>query len=203
MWMSFKAEQGNRDEEAQRKWGSRNYIQIKAMKEMSYLVDEIKDRLENLGLKESQGPMRVNWTQKEQAIILKIIIAGAFYPHYFVKTNTGLMAERQAYADLGCRDPFSTIYFRGFETKYFAPLYQKRVKQLLAEAAPPERMKVSADQGCQKIYVTFKSYENNVDTGVAENDVRKSYVPGRIVPEVYWALKLRQAEFRPELNVLP
>jgi hypothetical protein len=46
------------------------------MKEMSYLIDDIKGRLDNLGIKEATGPMRVQWTQKEQSIVLKIIIAG-------------------------------------------------------------------------------------------------------------------------------
>jgi hypothetical protein len=46
------------------------------MKEMSYLITEITDRLENLGIREATGPMRVQWTQKEQSMVLKIIIAG-------------------------------------------------------------------------------------------------------------------------------
>jgi ATP-dependent RNA helicase TDRD9 len=128
---------------------------------------------------------------------------GAFYPNYFIQTSNDGADEREAFAILGGRDPCNTVYFSGFDPKYIGPLYQKKVKELFYDVIPNlDHVKVSFDNGTSKIYVTIKNYDNQVDDGVFDNNRLTAYVPGRVIPEVYSAIKMRKSSDYPILTVM-
>lgn len=64
------------DASTERLWASRYYLNIKSLKEMAVLVQEITDRLDRLGIRERTGNLAVKWTPAEKSIILKCVIAG-------------------------------------------------------------------------------------------------------------------------------
>lgn len=64
------------DDNSAKIWAKRYYIQLRSMREMACLIEEIKQRLERLGVREMMGMNRVNWSTKEKAIILKVVISG-------------------------------------------------------------------------------------------------------------------------------
>jgi ATP-dependent RNA helicase TDRD9 len=131
-------------------------------------------------------------------------ITGAFYPNYFIQTSNDSVDEREAFETLGGRDPCNSVYFSGFEPKYIGPLYQTKVKELFKDIIPNlDHIKVSFDNGTSKIYATIKNYEDLVDNGVFDDSRLAVYVPGRVIPEVYWAVKMRKlVKHQPVLSVM-
>lgn len=57
-------------------WGRRLCLNIKSLKEMANLVQELTSRLQRFGITEITGVHRVKWTNAEASVILKCVIAG-------------------------------------------------------------------------------------------------------------------------------
>jgi ATP-dependent RNA helicase TDRD9 len=74
-----------------------------------------------------------------------MVIAGAFYPNYFVRgAQGGQIDEREAVKVLGGRDPFNTVFFRNMPANQPGELYVKTIKNCLKGCA--DEMKVTFDR---------------------------------------------------------
>lgn len=64
------------------------------------------------------------------------MIAGAFYPNYFVRPfREGATNEADAVKALAGKDPFSTVYIQGLPQNQPGELYAKVVKDIFDEHA--------------------------------------------------------------------
>ncbi|KAK3926135.1 putative ATP-dependent RNA helicase spindle-E [Frankliniella fusca] len=170
-------------------WCKRNFLNLKAMREANDLVEELRKRLRGLGVYEVAAEGRPRWDASMLPLIRKVVIAGALYPNYFVRGALGgQVDESTAVRELCGKDPFTTVYLRGFEFEQPGELYAKVFKDILEKYAGIVS-NVSFD-GSSKVYIEF------------ERDNRKD-MPGRISYPVYRAIKMRQLKIRIAVPLLP
>ncbi|XP_055594148.1 probable ATP-dependent RNA helicase spindle-E isoform X2 [Uranotaenia lowii] len=188
-WKSRKEQAGDRSDMSN--WTRRMSLDLKCLMDMAELIREIYDRLGRYALKTTTGPNRVVWTAREKTVILKVIMAGAFYPHYYIPMSVGgkELMERQSFTELGGRDPCNTVFFSGFDhERYIGPLYTVQIKNILSDRDYSKHpyMKVMFDRTTNRVFVTFTNSEDDRD------NQRGSFMPGRVHPDVYRAIKLRK-----------
>lgn len=187
-WKSRKEQAG--DGADMSSWARRMSLDRKCLIDMAELITEVKDRLNRAGMKPVSGPNRVVWNSREKTVILKVILAGAFYPNYFVPMSTGgkELMERQSFTELGGRDPCNTVFFTGFDhERYIGPLYTVQIKKILSESdfSKHQAMKVMFDRTTNRIFVTFMGATD-------DRDQRGCFMPGKVHADVYRAIKLRK-----------
>ncbi|XP_052835812.1 probable ATP-dependent RNA helicase spindle-E [Drosophila gunungcola] len=177
---------GHEDESAQR-WAKRLHVSLRSLKEMHLLVQELRTRCSVLGLVPFPADPAQILGDREKVTILKVIIAGAFYPNYFMRSKGSCVEpDRDVYQVISGHDPCRTVYFTNFKPGYMGELYTRRVKDLFLEAKiPPENIDVTFQPGSQKVFVTFKNDDCNEDSSKLVS------VPGRIKSEVYKAVRMR------------
>ncbi|EDW97399.1 probable ATP-dependent RNA helicase spindle-E [Drosophila yakuba] len=175
------------EQESAIRWANRFHVSLRSLKEMHLLVQELRVRCTNLGL----IPFSVNPSQimddREKSFILKVIIAGAFYPNYFTRSKEMWNEhDRHIYQTISGHDPCRTVYFTNFGPSCMGELYTRRIKDFFHDARiPPENMDVTFQPGSEKVFVTFKQ-----DDCVADSSKLVS-VPGRVQSEVYKAVRMR------------
>lgn len=74
---------GRHQRQAELDFCKRHYLDVRSLNECHSLVQELTKRAEGFGMKEITGLKRIRWTEQEKSIILKVVIAGAFYPNFF------------------------------------------------------------------------------------------------------------------------
>nr|CAD7200042.1 unnamed protein product [Timema douglasi] len=180
----------------ERNWANCFFIQLNTMKDLKSLVDELKTRLKNLGIEEILGHDRVHWAEEELPLVLKVVIAGAYYPNYFVRgASGGQIDEQEAVKQVMGRDPYSTVYLSNFPMNQPGELYAQSIKRVLNVCAP--KMQVFFD-GSSKVYVQFPRVIKE------DGDDRKMFaaIPGKVSLSVYKAVKLRQMNTRLAIYLL-
>lgn len=76
-------------------------------------------------------------------------------------------------------------------------LYTRRIKELFLEAKiKPDKMDVTFQHGSQKIFVTFKHDDDENET------INAVQVPGRVMTEVYKAVRMRAQNINRRLFVM-
>lgn len=107
-------------------WGRENFIQIKRIREMAELYEDLKKRVAqfNMHIPESGQPLDFTSTH-QQKFILQVVIAGAYYPNYFVQ---GEIDEDLASRELGGFSPKTTVMVRNLPPYSF--LYYKQLQSL-------------------------------------------------------------------------
>lgn len=140
--------------QSEKNWMKRHFLQPKIMREWRLLVNDLRYRLKRLGIDETTAT-GATMPEHEKAMLIKVVICGAFYPNYFVRSSEGgQIDEEDAVRRLGGRDPFTTVYFTGKPSEQPGQLYVSNVKNLLKDCA--EQMKVTFDSGTSgKVYVQF------------------------------------------------
>lgn len=194
-------EQNNlHDDESQYAWANRYYINLRSMKEMHLLIQELRERLDSFHFRVQNSYQRVHWMDREKTIILKIVIAGAFYPNYFTRTSVNdTDRERGIYHILCGNDPCSTVYFTNFNTRHIGQLYTHHIKDIFRDVGiQPQDMEVRFQPGSEKVFVTFK---NELEDDYDESS-KRLVVPGRVRPEVYKAVRMRMSKMRTVINVM-
>lgn len=181
----------NKTTKNEKQWMQQNFLQPKIMREWNILVQDINTRLQRCGVL----PTYVNTTSGvitdyERAMLIKVIISAAFYPNYFIRSSEGGQPdEAAAVKTLGCRDPYTTVYFTGKPTDQPGQLYVSKIKNLLKDVAYD--MHVSFDAGQSgKIYVQFRSTEQDDN------------LLGKIPTEMYRAVKFRQLNIPAEVKTV-
>lgn len=179
-------------------WARRFNINLRSLKEMHLMVQELRQRCTTLNITPMPYEACQMWTDREKTIILKVIIAGAFYPNYFMRTNKANRdGDRDIYQAICGKDPCRTVFFTQYEPRYMGELYTQRIKELFAEAKiPPDNIEVSFQHGTEKIFVTFKHEDDDTDTSKAIE------VPGRVMTEVYKAVRMRMENQKRPLRIM-
>ncbi|XP_022219578.1 probable ATP-dependent RNA helicase spindle-E [Drosophila obscura] len=167
-------------------WAKRFQLSLRALSEMHLLVQELRLRCTKLGLLSISFPNRRINDDRERALMLKVVIAGAFYPNYFVQSKSTPDGDRNMYAVISGLDPCRTVFFTSFTDRIMGELYTRKIKELFLEAKiPPENIDVTFGPGSEKVFVTFKN------DGCKPEGSTYIHVPGRIKTEVYKALRMR------------
>lgn len=179
--------------QSERDWANKFCLDLDALRECEIQVKEIKIRLERMKIKAGQGANHVQWNNNEKSIILKVVISGAFYPHFFSRSSINSDDyARAAFQSIGTRDPRNTIYYTGFDREHLRHLYKKPIKNVFIENGvvpqeiPAKSIDVNFDVGSNKTFVTFK--HNELADYRYENG--NELMPGKVCPEVYRSLKM-------------
>ena len=79
-----------------------------------------------------------------ERLYFQVVIAGAFYPNFFVRgAQGGQIDEREAVKLLVGRDPFNSVYFQGMPTNQPGELYAKTIRNYFKDCA--DEIKISFD----------------------------------------------------------
>lgn len=188
---------------AERAWGQKFGLDIDALQQCHIQINEIKCRLERINITSEKGVNAVHWDDNEKSIILKVVIAGAFYPNLFARSSAiSDDYTRTAFSSIGTRDPRNTIYLTGFDRDRVRDLYKKSIKHVFIEnGIVPKEMehciKVNFDNGSNKTFVTFK----HDDDDCRINKDAES-MPGNVFTEVYKSLRMRQMRIPIQIRTL-
>ncbi|MGH0167564.1 UNVERIFIED_CONTAM: hypothetical protein FKN15_071648 [Acipenser sinensis] len=157
-------------------WGKANYIQIKRIREVAELFEDLKQRVAqfNMHISTIQPAMDYEYTHK-QRFILQVVISGAFYPNYF---TLGPIDEEMASKDMSGNDPTTTVLLRSIPPYGF--LYYKQLQSLFRQCGQVKSISFDGSRA----YVEF--FRNIVRTA-------------GVLPEV--DLALRMAHFRLPLEL--
>lgn len=196
--------EAKRQNERQHEWANKFCLDLDALRECEVKINEIKSRLDRMKIKAGQGVNNVQWNDNEKSIILKVVISGAFYPHFFSRSSINSDEyARTAFQSIGTRDPRNTIYYTGFDREHLRHLYKKPIKSVFIEngVVPMEMAKcvhVNFDVGSNKTFVTFK-YDELADYGYENGN---ELMPGKVCPEVYKSLKMRDLRIPTEFWIM-
>ncbi|KAL6437658.1 hypothetical protein ACFW04_004216 [Cataglyphis niger] len=191
-WQNEKANRRLTTYQAERQWAQRNGIQLKTLCELDALVNEITQRLLKFGIEESIGVNKGIWQDTDRDFVLKVVLAGAFYPNYFVKRmqNSELHKEN-IIMSLGALDPLKTVYLRGWPIEQPGYLYAKKFQEIFAKhlGIPEKQIAVFFDKS-KRVYVQFHEKVHMNDNFY------------NISNFVYQAVKIRQCDIPIEINLL-
>ncbi|XP_019375443.1 PREDICTED: putative ATP-dependent RNA helicase TDRD9 [Gavialis gangeticus] len=159
-------------------WGRSNYIQIKRIREVAELFEELKNRIKSFNMHvNTQPPAMDQEYEFKQRFILQIVIAGAFYPNYF---SLGQCDEEIAVKNLTGRDPKTTVMVKNIPPYGF--LYHKQLQSLFRQCGQVKS--IAYDEA--KAFVEF-----------SRNPMERF----KTLPAVYLALKMSQLRVPLELKV--
>ncbi|TNN84201.1 putative ATP-dependent RNA helicase TDRD9 [Liparis tanakae] len=158
-------------------WGKENFIQIKRIREVAELYDDLKKRVSNFNMHVPESIQSMDYTSTHrQKFLLQVVIAGAHYPNYFVQ---GELDEDLASRDLNGFNPRTTVMLKNLPPYPF--LYYKQLQSLFRLCG---QVKAISFEGT-RAYVEF--YKTSQGAGV--------------LPEVSLALLLAQQSAPLELPV--
>ncbi|KAJ6661880.1 hypothetical protein lerEdw1_013051, partial [Lerista edwardsae] len=159
-------------------WGRSNYIQIKRIREVAELYEELKKRVAafNMQVKAQNPPMDREHVYK-QRFILQVVMAGAFYPNYF---TFGYHDDEIAMRELSGKDPKTTVMVKNIPPYGF--LYYKKLQSLFRQCGQVKSISYDGTKA-------FIEFSRNPMAGF------------KTLPAVYIALKMSQLRTRLELNV--
>lgn len=188
---------------AEKEWADENFLEIASLRECDECIKELRFRIKRMNLIDC-SKLNVSWNRNEKYIVLKVVIAGAFYPNYFSRSTKSKRGEEvQNFKTIGGRDCSNTVYFTGFKSNDFPHIYLKRIKDILVQnhvisERDAHMVTVSPDNLAEKIYVIFKKSGK-------EGDIRNYGVacqPGFVLTEVYKAIKLRYLKLENRIQIL-
>lgn len=177
---------------AEKKWAEENYLEISCLRECDECIKDLRVRIQRMNLIDCTKS-NVTWNKNEKYIVLKVVIAGAFYPNYYSRSSkTKRTQEDETFKKLGGRDPCDTVYFTGFKQADLPHIYIKSIKDILIKNNVISKKDayntiVSHDGVSEKVYISFKKSGK-------EADIQKYGVacqPGFVLTEVYKSVKLR------------
>ncbi|CAG9789289.1 unnamed protein product [Diatraea saccharalis] len=178
-------------------WARRFYVQVRALRDLDDLVRELRMRLSREGIESFKGPSP--WDKNELSLALKVIIAGAFYPQYFVQATQDEAREREAVRILGGHDPRNTVYLQNFPDHQPGQVYAAAIKNIVRQHVGDEP-RVTFDKNSRKVYLTFK--ENQLFRR-DKNNSGDPTIPGQVVLPVYKAIKARHLKMDIRIALLP
>ncbi|EFN75974.1 probable ATP-dependent RNA helicase spindle-E [Harpegnathos saltator] len=152
----------------EREWARQNGLRVKSLREINALVSDITSKLRKFGIKDYVSGNKRPWKDYRinPVIILKIIIAGAFYPNYFIKMPCDIANRRKAIEkSLPQRDPRKTVFLHGWPLKQPGPLYAKRFQEIFAQymqLQDPDDITVSFD-GSSRVYIEYDKDDQSAD----------------------------------------
>ncbi|XP_035584191.1 ATP-dependent RNA helicase TDRD9 isoform X3 [Zalophus californianus] len=178
MWQTCRERGELRHPKDELDWGRLNYIQIKRIREVAELYEELKNRISQFNMYvDSRRPVMDQEYIYKQRFILQVVLAGAFYPNYF---TFGQPDEEMAVRELAGKDPKTTIVLKHIPPYGF--LYYKQLQSLFRQCG---QVKSIVFDGA-KAFVEF-----------SRNPTERF----KTLPAVYMAIKMSQLKVSLELNV--
>ncbi|XP_041810147.1 ATP-dependent RNA helicase TDRD9 [Chelmon rostratus] len=178
-WHSAKKKGQLRHPKDELDWGKENLIQIRRIREVAELYEDLKNRVSQFNMFVSENTEPSDYTSSHrQKFILQVVIAGAYYPNYFVQ---GEIDEDLASKDLSGFNPGTTVIVRSLPP--FSFLYYKQLQSLFRMCGQVKAISFESSRA----YVEF--YRTSQDPGV--------------LPEVSLALLLAQQNHPLQLSVYP
>ncbi|KAM7375860.1 hypothetical protein PAMP_005626 [Pampus punctatissimus] len=160
-------------------WGKGNFIQIKRIREVAELYEDLKKRVQQFNMHVTDNPQPLDYTSiHRQKFILQVVIAGAHYPNYFVQ---GEIDEDLASKEMSGFNPRTTVMVRNLPPYSF--LYYKQLQSLFRLCGQVKAISFVSSRA----YVEF--YRTSQHSGV--------------LPEVSLALLLAQHSAPLELSIYP
>ena len=160
-------------------WCNSQNLDLKNLKDMHALVEDINNRLSRFNMEAHD----YRFPSDDKICTIKICIAGAFYPNYYV--FGGKSPNREDYRELNGLNPCSTVYMTGATRRNgLNQIYEQQVRQQLCDAGVSDElkeMKVHFDSNSEKLQIEFKPFGDDVF----------ELVPGEVHLEVYKAVKLQ------------
>ncbi|XP_069494292.1 ATP-dependent RNA helicase TDRD9 [Ambystoma mexicanum] len=159
-------------------WGRANYLQMKRVREVADLFEELKKRIMkfNMFVDTPRPAMDPEYSHKRR-FILQIVMAGAFYPNYFMY---GTSDEELALRELGANDPKTTIVLKNVPPYGF--LYQKQIQSLFRQCGQVKSITFDGS----KAFVEF-----------SRNPTERF----KTLPAVYMSLKMAQLRVPLKLSI--
>src|SRR5207249_846200 len=117
--------------QTEKEWAISNFIQMKRLNEVHHLVEDLTRRLKREGIEPSFS-REAKLADADQYLLLQIVIAGAFFPNYFLKDDTD---EIQSVKELGGRDPHRTVIVSGLPDRQ-GFLYNEELVNLFRRVSP-------------------------------------------------------------------
>ncbi|KAK9299728.1 hypothetical protein QLX08_007354 [Tetragonisca angustula] len=195
VWITEKANRRLNSDAEEKNWASRNFVQIRVLREVKALITELTYRLRKLGIQESAGINKVVWSEEERPFVLKIVIAGAFYPNYFIKNTFDMeneFNERMGIKLLGGLDPSRTVYLSGWPSKQPGLLYARRIQDIFKQNLTSVGRVIVSFNDSSRVYIQF----------VEEKFEKQNQNTKQISPFVYKAIKMRQSNIPIEVPLL-
>ncbi|XP_064649764.1 ATP-dependent RNA helicase TDRD9-like [Lineus longissimus] len=158
-------------------WCKQNLLELKRLREVTELVREISQRLAKFNI---QRPMQNRRDRRpeievENSLILKLLMAGAFYPNFFLCSKP---EEEDAVKAMSGFDPKTVVMVKGLPAKESA-LYKSSL----------EMMFIGRDACTIKpIQIHFEGSRAFIEFQPDEDDMTK------VTKAVYLALKLKQTK---------
>uniref|UniRef100_A0A7N5ZV17 ATP-dependent RNA helicase TDRD9 n=1 Tax=Anabas testudineus TaxID=64144 RepID=A0A7N5ZV17_ANATE len=133
-----------------------NFIQIKRIREVAELYEDLKKRVSQFNMHVPKNVQPSDYTSTHrQKFILQVVIAGAYYPNYFVQ---GEIDEDLASRELSGLNPRTTVMLRNLPPYSF--LYYKQLQYLLRLCGQVKTISFESSRA----YVEF--YRTSQDSGV-------------------------------------
>ena len=180
-WRRVKNAGGLRTYEMAKKWGKENFIDMNRIIEVEKLVTELSKRLERINILptppsapsgDSEHDVTMSRIHEEECI-LKFIIAGAFYPNYFIRQARD---EHESLKELCGLNPFTTVMLSGVPSDQ-GPLYKDQINAVFQKHLPTVQCETKYHFENKKVFVEFVPAP-----GI--------YARSKIPPHVYLALKM-------------
>uniref|UniRef100_A0A8K9XUW3 ATP-dependent RNA helicase TDRD9 n=1 Tax=Oncorhynchus mykiss TaxID=8022 RepID=A0A8K9XUW3_ONCMY len=128
-WHTSRSKGELRHPKVRLEWGKENCIQIKRIREVAELYEDLKERTSQFNMHVIENPVPMDYASlHKQRFILQVVIAGAYYPNYF---SQGEMDEELASKDLSGHDPKTTVLVRNLPPYSF--LYYKQLQSLFRQ----------------------------------------------------------------------
>ncbi|KAF7992726.1 hypothetical protein HCN44_005070 [Aphidius gifuensis] len=185
-------------------WAKRNFLEVRVLREIDSLVHELTDRLDKLGIKESVGTNKVIWTEDKKYFVLKLITAGAFYPHYYItKPNND---EKENTRCTGGLDPTKTVYLSGWPVLQPGMLYAKRFQDIFSNCKSITNNKIGVKfDHSSRVFIEFSNIQNNYEVNLSNDnkELTSKNIVGDIPMSVYQAIKMRSISDTINIPVMP
>ncbi|XP_071580975.1 probable ATP-dependent RNA helicase spindle-E [Temnothorax nylanderi] len=191
-WQNEKAKHRLNTRDAERQWAQENGFEMKALRELDALVNEITVRLLRLEIKESIGVNKVIWQGVDRNFVLGFILAGAFCPNYFIeRPQNQENREKDIPKTLNSLDPTKTVYLRRWPMKQPGYLYAKKFREIFSKhlTIPEKQIVISFD--ASRVHVQFREKETARDDSL-EN----------ISEYVYQAIMMKRRDIPIEIKLL-
>merc|ERR1719317_1886543 len=179
-----------------------SFLQKNQLNEMKMQVDEIIKSLKMMDITPLAIQDPVRWSEERKFIILRLIMFGAFYPNYFIR-STNSEVEVMANKILMGRDPKNTVYMQGMDEEQakFGELYAGQIKKLLQDCTKEED-KIKLTFEGRKVYIEFDRVLWDAERSMSGYKAdQRGNMTGDIIHQVYVAVKLAKQGPMKRLNI--
>ncbi|XP_043504265.1 ATP-dependent RNA helicase TDRD9-like isoform X2 [Polistes fuscatus] len=183
----------------QEKWTKQNFLQIDVLNEVSSRIDCIKNKLRKFGIDEMNSKDAIKWNDKvERELIIKIVIAGAFYPHYYNKCTN--------FENPVCKDCVTknfnekdTVVLENFPMKEPERYYTRQIENIFQRYFTSSIEKIIPCSLYSQVHIQFgKEIERKIPLAVYKSvQMRKLKIPF----EIYYLNEKFAKDFSKDSNI--